>query len=781
MTGGGPKVVRRSELLRLPVDEALPQIVAAVSRANAAVVIAPPGSGKTTRVPPALLSRGPLLLLQPRRVAARAIARRIAEEQGLVLGEDVGWHVRLERNFTPRTRLLVATEGILTARLVADPLLQGFATVVVDEFHERSIHADLGLALVRQTARARGDLAVVVMSATLDPGPVAAFLGGCPVITVEARPHPVLVRYAPGLAVAEGLREITRGPGGHVLCFLPGAPEIERVREELGRLSDARVLPLHGSLSAEAQEEALRPSKVRKVILATNVAETSVTVEGVTDVVDSGYHKVLRFDAERGFDRLERERIPRDSAEQRSGRAGRTGPGRTLRLWDARDLLRPSREPEIDRIDLAGPVLDVMGWGGDPRDFEWFAAPDPERLAAALELLQRLGAVEGRRLTRVGQGLRQLPLPPRLARVLLAAGGSARAALCCAALAEARVPRRTEAEHATSSDVLTLAEVSRDPTLRRLAKELEQRARRLFPEAVPVDDDDGLRRALLLGYPDRVARRRSSGSKHLLLASGKGALLGRESGVVGGEFLVAHDVQASGGTAGEPVVRIATAIEASWLVPTAREVVHRLEGDEVRAVEERRYGRIVLSERPVPALPESAARLLAEALAVRGLGPEGERLRRRMRFAGLEIDLETRLRERLTGCTHLSDIALGDLLDGRERQAVERMAPETLAVPSGRRLPLEYREDGTVAAAVKLQELFGLGESPRLGPKKEPVLLLLLAPNGRPVQTTRDLRSFWTRTYPEVRKELRGRYPKHPWPEDPWTATPTARAKPRSR
>ena len=317
--------------------------------------------------------------------------------------------------------------------------------------------------------------------------------------------------------------------------------------------------------------------------------------------------------------------------------------------------------------------------------------------------------------------------------------------------------------------------------MRRLARELEQRARGLLPAALPVNDDDGLRRALLLGYPDRVARLRSPGSREVLLASGKGAILGRESGVLGGDFLVAHDVQASGAMAGEPVVRIATAIEADWLEPTAREIVHRLDGDLVRAVEERRYGRIVLGERPVPPDPEAAGRLLAEALAVRGLGAEGERLRRRMRFAGLEVDLEGRLRERLAGCTRLTDVALGDLLDGAERRTVDLLAPETLAVPSGRCLSLDYREDGAVAASVKLQELFGLGESPRLGPSKEPVLLLLLAPNGRPVQTTRDLRSFWTRTYPEVRKELRGRYPKHPWPEDPWTATPTARAKPRPR
>jgi ATP-dependent helicase HrpB len=732
-------------------------------------------------VPPALLARGPLLLLQPRRVAARAIARRIAEEQGLALGEEIGWHVRAERNFSSRTRLLVATEGILTARLVADPMLGGFATVVLDEFHERSVHADLGLALARQAGRARGDLAVVVMSATLDAGPVAAFLGGAPVVTVEARAHPVEVTYAPGLTPAAAVRDAARRTGGHVLCFLPGAPEIERLREELGPLPGVRVLPLHGSLPADAQEEALRPSATRKVILCTNVAETSVTVEGVTEVVDSGYHKVLRYDAERGFDRLERERIPQDSADQRAGRAGRTGPGRTVRLWDARDTLRPRREPEIERIDLGGPVLDVLGWGGDPRQFEWFEAPNPERLAAALALLERLGAVQGHRLTAVGDAIRQLPLPPRLARVLVAAGGSPRAALCCAALSESRGPRPGTAVRATDSDVFTLADETRDPSVRRVARELQERARGLRLETSPIEDDVGLRRALLLGYPDRVARRREPTSARLLLASGKGALLGRESGVAAGEYLLAHELQASGTAAGEPIVRVATAIDTAWLEPTSRELVHRLEGDEVKAVEERRYGRIVLSERPMPPEPGAAAALLAEALAERGLGPDGETLLRRTRFAGLELDLLARLRERLYGRTRLSELTFAELLDDAERRTLDRLAPLHLPVPSGRSAALEYREDGTVAASVKLQELFGLGDSPRLGPKREPVLLLLLAPNGRPVQTTRDLKSFWARTYPEVRKELRGRYPRHPWPEDPWTALPTARAKPRPR
>jgi ATP-dependent helicase HrpB len=789
--------------MRLPVDDALPRIVAAVAKARAAVVVAPPGTGKTTHVPPALLKRGPLLLLQPRRVAARSIARRIADEQGMTLGEDVGWHVRLERRFTRRTRLLVATEGILTARLVTDPLLSDFATVVIDEFHERSVHADLGLALVRQAARARDDLAIVVMSATLEAAPVAEFLGGCEIVEVEARTYAVDVTYAPGVTPAAAVEAAALRRAGHVLCFLPGAAEIDRLGRELRVPPGTRVLPLHGSLDASAQDEALAPSEAPKVILATNVAETSLTVEGVTDVVDTGLHKVMRYDAERGLDRLELERVPGDSADQRAGRAGRTAPGRAVRLWDARDRLRPRREPEIERVDLLGPVLQVLGWGSDPRRFEWFERPSDDRLRAALDLLQTLGAFDGSRLTPLGETLRRLPLPPRLGRVLVAAGGSRRAALCCAVLVEFRPDRRAGPPASTDSDVLALADArvpssspgdtsesggvgrakdgSRlsDISVKRLATELEAQVRGLLPDVPRLEDDVSLRRALLTGYPDRVAQRREPGSPRLLLASGTGAVLGRESGVTGGEYLVAHEVAATPTSGREAVVRIATSVEKDWLEPTSRQVVHRLEGRVVRAVEEMRYGRLLLGERAMPVDPEAAASVLLAELEQRGLGPDGEFLVRRARFSGLDLDVPSRLRNLVVGRTRLDDVALDGLLDFEERQRLDRVAPEALVVPSGRRVALDYRDDGTVAASVKLQELFGLGESPRLGPRQEPVLLLLLAPNGRPVQTTRDLGSFWRRTYPEVRKELRGRYPKHSWPEDPWTATPTARAKPR--
>ncbi len=765
-------------LAALPIDAYLSRIVAAVDEARAVVVVAAPGAGKTTRVPPALLTAGPLILLQPRRVAARSLARRIAEEQGWILGEDVGWQVRHERRFSARTRLLVATEGILTARLQADPLLEGFQTVVLDEFHERSLHADLALALVRQAARARSELRIVVMSATLDATAVARFLGGCPVVEVPGRLHPVEISHAVVRDLPSAVREIVARDGGHVLAFLPGAGEIRRAQSSLADLAGrVRVLPLHGSLTPEEQDEALRPSSLRKVLLATNVAETSLTVDGVTDVVDGGQHKVVRYDVEKGLDRLDTERVSQDSADQRAGRAGRTGPGRALRLWSSSERLRPHREPEIARVDLAGPVLEVLAWGGDPRTFEWFEAPPPEALDVALQLLERLGALERGRLTPLGQALHELPLHPRLARVLLAAGATDDAARACALLSE-RIAFRP-ATDATDCDVLTL--LSRDAlpfsareTARSLAREARPSAHAAPREA---DADAQLRRALFLGFPDRVARRREPGSPKLLLASGTGASLGPESGVRDGEWVVCLDISAN--DRGEPRVRVASRVEREWLEPTRVEIEHRLERDTVRAYARDFYEALPLGERPILPDPAEAERRLLSAARERGFGEEGTAVLRRLAFAGLAADVDALLAEALRGRTDLPHLDLAALLPHAVRRGLDRLAPEMLTVPSGRSTALQYRDDGSVVASVKLQELFGLGESPRLGPKREPVLLELLAPNGRPVQTTRDLRGFWDRTYPEVRKELRGRYPRHPWPEDPWTAPPTARAKRR--
>ena len=766
----------------------MPEIIHSARSSRAVVVTAQPGAGKTTRVPPALTADGPVILLQPRRVAARSIASRIAFEQGWTIGNEIGWHIRFERRFSKDTRLLVATEGILTARLQQDPLLSAFATIVLDEFHERSIHADLAIALAKQAWRARTDLRIVIMSATIDARAVASFLDDCPIVTVAGRLHPLTIDYGPGDSVGEAAAQLLARASSDVLCFLPGAFEIRKAISEIeAGIRDIEIVPLYGALDAADQDRALRESTSgrRRVIVATNIAETSVTVPGVAAVVDSGLQKVARYDAERGIDSLTTERITQDSADQRAGRAGRLAPGLVRRLWDSRDRLRPHREPEIHRIDLASPVLDVLAWGTSPHDLEWFERPSTDAIDAALTLLERLGAVKSGRLTDEGRRIQKLALHPRLARMLLSGGGSREIARACALLSERHFFPRASAS--TTSDLLSAIDnwTAVPAHVQQVAREIEERAKQARSPESPRRDavsDHEFRRAVLAGYPDRAAQRRDAGSPRVKLATGAGAVIGPQSGVRGGEFLVALDVQApSKPGAADSVIRVASLVEREWLEPNAIEHVHRFDDDSgrVRAAEIEKYDALVLIERVVPADPEISAGMLAERWLDRGPSGDDLRLLRRLKFAGQEADPARLVHAAAQGATGLRDVVLARALSKSDAAALDRDAPDTLLVPSGRRVPLEYGEDGSVTASVKLQELFGLGETPRVGPRREPVVFSLLAPNGRPVQVTRDLRSFWERTYPEVRKELRGRYPKHPWPDDPWTATPTARAKKR--
>jgi len=728
----------------LPVDRHLDAIAAAVRRHRAAVIVAPPGSGKTTRIPPALAAAfGRTILLQPRRVAARALARRIAAERGWTLGQEIGWQIRFERRFSRDTRLLVATEGVLTARLQSDPMLSDFSVVILDEFHERSIHADVALALARQAALSRDDLSLVVMSATIDASAVSRFLGDAPILDIAAAMYPVEVRYRPGSTMSEAVREVLPSAQGDILCFLPGAREIDRTQRELAGI-DALILPLHGSLDVDAQERALLPAMTRKVILATNVAETSLTVEGVTDVIDSGQQKTLRFDPSTAVDHLQTERIALDSAEQRAGRAGRTAPGRATRLWDSREILRPHREPEVRRVDLAATMLDVIAWGGDPRTFEWFDSPPADRIAAALRLLERLGAIEGRRMTPLGEQLRAFPLHPRLSRTLLAAHGADEAIEIAVRIGAGQAPRLPAAALHES-------------------RELANIARRLLGDAYRQHvDDASLRRALLAGYPDRVAMRRERGAPEVLLATGTGARLASEADDGASEMLVVMEVVGD-------LVRQALPVEREWLAPTCREVVHTMVDGRVRAVERVWYDELLLREQQVPADRDEAARLLARSL------PIDEELQRRAAFAGLDVDWDSLRELAAAGRTGTAGVDLIAHLPFDVRRRLNELAPASFPLPSGRSAKLAYRDDGSILASAKLQELFGLAETPRIGAANVPITFALLAPNGRPVQVTRDLRSFWDNMYPQVRKELRARYPRHPWPDDPWTATPTHR------
>ena len=728
---------------------------------------------------------GPIIVLQPRRVAARSLATRIAAEQGWTIGTEVGWHVRFERQFSAATRVLFATEGILTARLLQDPLLAGVRTIVLDEFHERSIHADLGLALAKQAWLARSDLRLVIMSATLDSRAVSTYLDGCPTIDVPGTIYPLDLRYAPGLSLAEAAASTANATSGQVLCFLPGAGEIAQVARELdairrrGSISPGtEIVELHGSLPAEAQDAAIAATPHRRIILATNIAETSLTVSGVAAVVDSGLHKVARYDPDRAIDSLDTERISADAADQRAGRAARLGPGIAVRLWHQADRLRPHREPEIHRIELSSTLLDILAWGGDPRAFDWFEAPSPDRVATAFDLLDRLGATSSYRLTDLGRRMQRLPVSPRLSAILLAAGGARVATLACALLSERQYQATSRVAPATTtSDLLSAAERERDlpPHVLRAARQLQSLVETPSRDRL---SESQFRRAVLAGYPDRVARRREPGSPRVLLASGHGAVVGSESGVRDGEFLVALDVTAARSSEiVEARIRMASAVDRDWLTPTHTRVEHRFDpaAGVVRAVSRDYYEAIVLVERPIAPEAAEVERLLSDAYLSRPSGAADEQLLRRARFAGLAVDLRSLVERAAQGSRSLAQIDLARGFSGEERRRLEELAPASLRVPSGREARLEYQADGSVSAGVKLQEMFGLADTPRVGPRHEPVLLSLLAPNGRPVQLTRDLRSFWQRTYPEVRKELRARYPKHPWPEDPWTATPTAR------
>jgi ATP-dependent helicase HrpB len=784
--------VHNRPLSPLPIDAHVGDICARVASRRALVLSAAPGAGKTTRVPPALTDAGSVILLQPRRVAARAVARRIADERRWVLGREIGWQIRFERRFSRDTRLLVVTEGILTARLQQDPLLSEFATIILDEFHERSVHADLGLALARQAWLARDDLRIVVMSATLDVAPVARFLGDCPVVRVPGEPHPLAVEYAPGESVRDAVAGLLPRTTGQLLCFLAGVGEIERTRASLAPVAASfglEVVPLHGSLSSDAQDDAIREVAERRVILATNIAETSLTVPGVSVVVDTGQVKVARYDAERGVDSLSLERVTQDSADQRAGRAARTGPGIARRLWDSRDRLRAHREPEIARVDLAGPLLDVLGWGGNPESFEWFEAPPPRRVEAARRVLERLGAVErtgtSLRVTALGRLLQRIPLHPRLARILLDGRAAPQVTAACALLAEP-LSLGPNAVTTTCDLLPSIDRFDRQPYhTRQVAEELRRIAgAALEGDLAAAATEYELRHALFTAYADRLAKRRSGTSDRLMLATGHGATLTRESGVRDGDYLVALDVVAGEreGIA-ESRIRAASRVEPEWIAPTSTTREHRLdpEGGRVRAWRVVRFEEIVLSETPEATDPATAAALLRDAWLQREPDARTAHLLRRLRFARLDVDLPALVHGAAAHVESLDEIDLEAHLPFETKRALADRAPLLLAVPSGRSTALDYGEDGSVAASVKLQELFGLAESPAIGPDRVPVTFHLLAPNGRPVQTTRDLRSFWQRTYPEVRKELRGRYPRHPWPEDPWTAQPTHRAKPRPR
>jgi ATP-dependent helicase HrpB len=804
-------------------------VIAALPRGGF-VLIAPPGAGKTTRVPPALLPhvQGEIYVLEPRRVAARAAARRVSHElrgsdrdsptkegsrsdprseqeyEREPLGQTVGYQVRFDRVGGAGTRLWVVTGGILLRKLVDDPLLDGVGAVLVDEAHERGLEVDLVLALLAEVRAARPELVVGVMSATLEAEPIARFLGDLPVLRSEGRAFPVEVDYLRHIdlrpvedRVADGVRRALSGGDGDVLAFLPGVREIRRTAERLAGLP-VEVVPLYGDLPAEAQDRALSPGASRRVVLATNVAETSVTVPGVTWVVDSGLVRQPRSDPATGLDHLDTVPISRASAEQRAGRAGRLAPGRALRLWTLREheAMLASTLPEVQRVDLCGPVLQLLAWGSDPSTFRWLQSPSPAQIEAALGVLEDLGAFSGKNVTALGRKLAELPLHPRLGRLYVEGArlGHARAAALCAAMLAERDSQLPPAQGPlvpSPSDVLDRLE--RAKGARGLQRAAEQIARVRVPASGEgVSEEEALLRAVLAAWPDRVARRRPGDPTRARMVGGAGLKLDPSSAVLEPELFVAVDVTADGADAR---VRVASAVERAWLAVQDRtETTFDEASGSVRARRVSCYRDLPLAAHPAAVEPGQAAAVLAEV--ARGRLEEVlptdvsfQNLRLRLSFlehtqkdSSWRVDLAQLLPQLCEGCRSLQDLQRADWRGALQQELgyarwreLDRLAPTQVQVPSGRSLPLQYEPQGAPVLAVKIQEMFGLDRTPTVA--GVPVKLHLLAPNGRPQQITDDLPGFWRRTWPEVRKELRARYPKHGWPEDPLTAEPMSRPR----
>ncbi|MFC5741417.1 ATP-dependent helicase HrpB [Dyella tabacisoli] len=825
-----------------PITPLLPEICASLDAQPRLVLEAPPGAGKTTQVPLALLdaswlSGQKILMLEPRRIAARAAAQFMARQLGEDVGQTVGYRIRFESKISAATRVEVVTEGILTRLIQDDPELSGIGVILFDEFHERHLAGDLGAALALDVqATLRPELRIVVMSATLDGERIAQWLDA-PRISSPGRSYPVRIEHPPARtqeSIEHQLARVTRQAlsenEGDVLAFLPGRREIARTQVVLQQAldrDDVEVVALHGELSLAEQQSALSPAEpgMRRIVLATNVAESSVTLPGIRAVVDAGLAREPRFDPNSGFTRLETVNISQASADQRAGRAGRVAEGTAYRLWPQSKRLDSARTAEITQAELSGLALELAAWGSAA--LPWLEPPPSGALAQARELLGQLGALDlDARITALGRRMLELGATPRLAAAALRAPVELRALIAdLLALMEARSPLR--GEQARSDDFrlrVTALHAWRDRhaasgrsgadagALAAIEQASKGWRRRLDvrTSASGVPDSHAIGDLLLHAFPDRVARRDEANPLRYTLANGRGARLHDQTALLGEPWLVALDLRFE---ARDSLILAAAPLDARVLerdypAQFRRERVLRWndERNAVEAFEERRYAAIVLDRRSVPVKPEDALPALLAAIRIKGIAalPWSENARRvRARMQALrawmpELGLpdvsDTALLESmddwlapyLNGKRRLDALsaeelsqALTSLFDYEQRRQLDAQAPESLTVPSGMTRRLEYAPDEPPVLAVKLQELFGLADTPRIAGGRIPVTLHLLSPGGRPIQITQDLKGFWERTYPEVKKELKGRYPRHPWPDDPWTAAPTHRAKPR--
>lgn len=842
----------------LPVDEALPELKAVLAHRSNALLIAPPGAGKTTRVPIALLDEGwtaglRIIMLEPRRLAARAAATFMARSMGQSVGQTVGYRVRGESRVSGKTRIEVVTEGVLTRLLSADPTLADYAAVIFDEFHERSLQADLGLALTLETQQqVRPELRILVMSATIEAAPVTALLadqdGPASVVESEGRMFPVNTLYRPArrtelpdVHAARVIREAIAETVGDILVFLPGAAEQRRVADRLDDISesgDTRMALhlLHGSMSLDEQDHALAPSTVgqRKVVLATAIAESSLTVEGVRTVIDSGYSRVPVFDQNAGLTRLKTVRVSRASANQRRGRAGRVAPGTCYRLWDMAEdyALMPHASAEIVDADLSSLALELADAGIDSAaDLRWIDPPRPTAMAQARELLIQLGAIDSHgRITQHGKRMAALPIAPRLAHMLISALGDGQAQLgaAMAALLEERDILHTNAGPLPSDMRLRTATISRHDDelhehalsgaradhgrvrrVRQITKDLLSRLDASENERQSLPDDEEVGLLLARAFPDRIAQRRSGQAPRFLLRNGTGATLDKSDALQGESWLAVGALEGH-----PPDYRIKLA------APLSLEAVRSAFSDQivsdakvfwdeqqkaVRSTRREAFGALIIDEKPWRDPPEqSIVDVLIEQLSRVPLAqwPVSEsaiNLRQRMAFlhehdanwpdvsdSALIQRLDSWLAPSLTGVRRWSELeslewaeAIASLMTWQQRADLDRLAPTHLTVPSGSRIRLDYSDSDSPVLAVKLQECFGMMVTPAIMDGAVPVTLHLLSPAQRPVQITRDLAGFWRSGYFEVRRELRGRYPRHPWPENPLEATPTRRTRPR--
>lgn len=739
--------------VKLPIDDLLPRIMAEPS--PNIVIEAAPGAGKTTRVPPALMARGEVLVLEPRRLAARMAAKRVAQEMGERAGETVGYQVRFEDVSSPRTRIKFLTEGVLTRRLLSDPQLRGVSTVILDEFHERHLDSDLALALLRRLQKTtRPDLRIVVMSATLDADPIAHYLDDCPVFTQEVRAHPLEIEYTPHSAmpleeqVAAAVEKLVGG--GDVLVFLPGAAEIRRASralEPLAKRANLLVVPLHGDLSPAEQDRAVSTADRPKVILSTNVAESSVTIEGVRAVVDSGLARVATDSPWTGLPSVELKRISQASAKQRAGRAGRLGPGRAIRLYTEQEFHhRPATDvPEILRRGLSQMVLQLRAM--DVHGLDWLDAPPAAAWDAAGMLLDKLA---------VTTEMADLPLPPRLAKLVIEAKQRGVPEKGCAVAAVLSAGERG------SSDLLTLIEASWQPQTQRVYDQLKRQA-----GGRDRAGDPALLQSLLAAFPDRVARHRRDGE--LLLSGGGSAKFPN----CRWEFLIAVDIEERR-EHGVPLVRLGAPIEPEWLLDRTTERVRfewNRSAERVEQVSALVYDQLVIEETRVPATAcEEAGRLLEQKVLDAGIerfvDPAAlAQLTSRAALAGIRIDAEAALRLLCATSTSFKELEAADLLATLRPARLDHAAPAQIKLPGGRQVKVHYEPGKPPWIESRLQDFFGMKETPKIN--GAPIVVHLLAPNQRPVQVTSDLTGFWERLYPQVRKELMRRYPRHKWPEKP--------------